>query len=376
MSRDASRPETQAPQPPEGGRLTPAMRQYWEQKQQAPEAILLFRMGDFYEMFYDDAELGARVLGITLTSRDGGKTPLAGIPHHALESYLSKLVTAGYKVAISEQIEDPRQAKGVVDRAIVRIVTPGTLTDDALLDRTQSNVLAAVVLQSPEAGLAVLELSTGRFDVQTCPYGGAVGEHTGETPVPQSLLDELGRLEPAEILLPESAQAGRHPLEAELRARLNAAITYRNSADFSAQRAAQLLREHFETSGLEGFGFEQVDASLQAAGGLLAYVRETQKAAALHLRPPRRQSADEFMVLDPVSQNLDREEVRWEVDRGGDGEEVPTEQVNGVKPAQGIADTRDRSSCRRGPTVPREQIEEKAPCPQMEDKPDHECMRG
>ena len=294
MSRDASRPAVQVPPPAERERLTPAMRQYWEQKQQAPKAILLFRMGDFYEMFYDDAELGARVLGITLTSRDGGRTPLAGIPHHALESYLSKLVTAGYKVAISEQIEDPRQAKGVVDRAIVRIVTPGTLTDEGLLERTQSNVLAAVVLQSPEAGLAVLELSTGRFDVQTCPYGGA-------DQTPQRLLDELGRLDPAEILLPESAQAGRNPLEAELRARLNAAITYRNPADFSAQRAAQLLREHFETSGLEGFGFEQVDASLQAAGGLLAYVRETQKAAALHLRPPRRQRADEFMVLDPVT---------------------------------------------------------------------------
>ena len=103
------------------------MRQYWEQKRQVPGAILLFRMGDFYEMFYDDAELAARVLGITLTSRDRGKTPLAGIPHHALEPYLAKLVTAGYKVAISEQIEDPRQARGVVQRAVVRIVTMGVI---------------------------------------------------------------------------------------------------------------------------------------------------------------------------------------------------------------------------------------------------------
>jgi len=153
----------------DGERLTPAMQQYWQQKQQVGQAILLFRMGDFYEMFYEDAELAARVLGIMLTSRDGGRTPLAGIPHHALESYLAKLVAAGYKVAISEQIEDPRQAKGIVDRAIVRIVTPGTLTEEALRDRTRSNLVAAVCLQHGAGGIAALELSTGDFHVRMCP---------------------------------------------------------------------------------------------------------------------------------------------------------------------------------------------------------------
>jgi len=269
------------------------MRQYWQQKQEAGDAILLFRMGDFYEMFYDDAVLGARVLGITLTSRDSGKTPLAGIPHHALESYLSKLVVAGYKVAISEQIEDPKQAKGVVDRAIVRIVTPGTLTDDGLLERTRSNVLAAVAYQPPEVGLATLELSAGRFDVQSFSWA-------ADTP-PVRLLDELGRVEPAEILLPEGTRVGRHPLEELLRERVSATVTYRSAADFTPERAAQLLREHFETSGLEGFGFDRVDVSLQAAGGLLAYVRETQRAVARHIRPPRRKSDDEFMLLDPMT---------------------------------------------------------------------------
>ncbi len=287
MAQDVSRPTVNRSQPPDGARLTPAMRQYWEQKQQAPDAILFFRMGDFYELFYDDAELGARVLGITLTSRDGGRTPLAGIPHHALDGYLAKFVAAGYKVAISEQIEDPRQAKGVVDRAIARIVTPGTLMDDGLLDRAQSNVLAAVVLGRGEAGLAALELSAGRFTVQTCPES--------------RLLDELGRIEPAEILLPEDTGPGRHPLDAELQARLNTAISYRTAADFTPERAEQILREHFETAGLEGFGFDQIDVSLQAAGALLAYVRDTQKSAALHLHPPRRQSAEDFIVLDPVT---------------------------------------------------------------------------
>ena len=274
-------------QPPPDERLTPAMRQYWEQKQQAPDALLLFRMGDFYELFYDDAETGARVLGITLTSRDGGRTPLAGIPHHALEGYLSKLVAAGFKVAISEQIEDARQAKGVVKRAIARIVTPGTLTDDGLLDRTQSNVLAAVCLQRSEAGLAALELSTGHFVVQPCTA--------------ERVLDELCRMEPAEVLLPDDTTAGPHTMEADIRDRAAAAVTYRSPTDFTPQRAEQLIKEHFGVSGLEGYGFDRIDASLQAAAALLAYVRETQKTAALHIRPPRRQSMAEHMVLDATT---------------------------------------------------------------------------
>ena len=287
MAASNAQTQIQPTAPPGEATLTPAMRQWWQQKQEVGDALLLFRMGDFYELFYDDAEKAARALGLTLTSRDGGRTPLAGIPHHALESYLGKLVAAGFKVAISEQIEDPRLARGIVDRAIVRIVTPGTLTEDGLLDRTRSNLLAAVVMQGQQAGLAVLELSTGRFEVQTC--------------TPARLMDELGRLEPAEVLLPEHSGAGRHPLEEPLRTTLATTVTYRNPTDFSAARAEQVLREHFETVGLEGFGFERVDLSLQAAGGLLAYIRQTQKAAARHIQPPRRYSAADYMTLDPVT---------------------------------------------------------------------------
>ncbi len=236
-----------APGRGDGDGLTPAMRQWHEQKAQAGDAVLLFRMGDFYEMFYADAELGARVLGIALTSRDASRTPLAGIPHHALESYLRKLVDAGYKVAISEQVEDPRQARGVVRREIVRVVTPGTLTDDALLERTQSNLLAAVLPVGDEAGLAALELSTGHFVVQTCPLGRVV--------------DELARLNPAEVLLPDESPAARQQLERLLADRVAAARTYRNPTDFGAQRAEHVLREQFETLGLEGFGFDKVDAA-------------------------------------------------------------------------------------------------------------------
>jgi len=266
------------------------MRQYCEQKQQAGDALLLFRMGDFYELFFDDAVLGAKVLGITLTSRDNGKTPLAGVPHHALESYLGKLVAAGYKVAISEQVEDPKLAKGVVQRAIVRIVTPGTLTDETLLERTRSNTLAAVWVDPGApgtAGIAALELSTGDFEVQPCPEA--------------RLLDELERLAPAELLLPESPTAGPHPLERALRERVGTTVTYRSAADFTPHRAQQLLQQHFETASLEGFGFARVDASLQAAAALLSYVRETQTTSATHVRPPRRRDPAEFMVLDATT---------------------------------------------------------------------------
>jgi len=273
--------------PPAAETLTPAMRQYWEQKQQAAGALLLFRMGDFYELFYDDAKLAAKALGIALTSRDRGKTPLAGIPHHALDGYLAKLVAAGYKVAISEQVEDPKQAKGVVKRALVRIVTPGTLTDDGLLEGTQSNVLAALCQHGDETGIATLELSTGQLYVQLCDES--------------RLLDELCRIDPAEVLLAEWPEVGRHPLEPEIRERTGAAVTYRPATDFNPHRAEQLLEEQFETRGLIGFGFEKIDASLQAAGALLAYARETQKAVIRHLRPPKRRSSDEFLVLDQVT---------------------------------------------------------------------------
>src|SRR5512137_1324214 len=164
MAKDRSNLNTSAP----ADALTPAMRQYVEQKAVVPDALLLFRMGDFYEMFFQDAKTAARVLGLTLTSRSKGDAavPLAGIPYHALDSYLTKLVHAGFKVAISEQLEDPRQAKGVVKRDIVRIVTPGTLTEDNLLQRGADNYLACLCRRGEETGLASVELSTGAFWVQ------------------------------------------------------------------------------------------------------------------------------------------------------------------------------------------------------------------
>jgi DNA mismatch repair protein MutS len=169
---------------------TPMMRQYQEAKAACPDALLLFRMGDFYELFHDDARTAARVLHLTLTSREKGENaiPMAGFPYHQLENYLAKLIQAGFRAAICEQVEDPKQAKGLVRREVTRVVTPGTLVEDALLDPAECNYLAAVAPGDP-AGLAWIELSTGRF--QACDVPAA------------RLADELARIAPAELLWPE-----------------------------------------------------------------------------------------------------------------------------------------------------------------------------
>src|SRR5260221_10013784 len=185
---------------------TPAMQRYLEVKAQNPGTILLFRIGDFYELFYEDAQTVARVLGLTLTSRDKGSTnpvPMAGFPYHQLDNYLRRLIQAGFRAAVCEQVEDPALAKGLVKREVTRVVTPGTITDDALLDPRKSNFLAAVCPDKGSCGLAWLELSTGRF--------------VAEKIEAQDLADELARLSPAECLVPESSAAvavalGEHTL--------------------------------------------------------------------------------------------------------------------------------------------------------------------
>ena len=278
--------------------LTPAMRQYIEQKAAAPDALLLFRMGDFYELFYEDAVTASRVLGLTLTSRgkDKGGTsiPLAGLPYHALQSYLSKLVHAGYKVAISEQVEDPRQAKGVVKREIVRIVTPGTLTEDALLEQRADNYLACVCRLKDECGLAFVELSTGAFWVQTLAE--------------RLLVDELVRLQPAELLVPERRIDAQDPLVAALRKLTGAgqalpelAITNRPGHLFDPYQAQELLRKHFGVVTLEGFGFTGMDASLCAAAVIVDYLAETQKTSLNHIVKLSRRCSSDYVLIDEAT---------------------------------------------------------------------------
>ncbi|GIW83070.1 MAG: DNA mismatch repair protein MutS [Gemmatales bacterium] len=251
--------------------------------------LLLFRMGDFYELFDDDAETAARILGLTLTSRD--KTiPMAGFPHHSLETHLRKLLAAGLRVAVCEQVEDPAQAKGLVRREVTRVVTPGTLTEDELLDPKRSNHLAAVYFASPKGGksvvgLAWVELSTGQFfafDVD--------GRQLG---------DELCRLDPAECL---SGDSQADALRAEVSDVL-AQATFTARPDWTFEKAAALdaLTRHFRVATLTGFGFDDDQPCVRAAGALLIYLQETLKSDVAHLRRVQPYRQGNHLVLDEVT---------------------------------------------------------------------------
>ena len=252
---------------------TPMMQQYEDAKRACGNALLLFRMGDFYELFHEDAKAAARTLGLTLTSRDKGDNPIpmAGFPHHQLDSYLSKLIAAGYRAAVCEQMEDPRKATGLVKREITRLVTPGTLTDDALLDPRESNYLAAIAVPSGKSeeaascvGLAWAELSTGRFQAGVFPLS--------------QLGDQLARLDPSEILVREDADALPEHL------RRSWMITPRPAWAFSQDTAVSSLSRHFQTATLDGFGFDGRDGlAVRAAGAVLDYLQETQKCSLGHI---------------------------------------------------------------------------------------------
>ncbi|MBN2021805.1 MAG: DNA mismatch repair protein MutS [Pirellulales bacterium] len=247
------------------------MQQYQDAKKACPGALLLFRMGDFYEMFYDDAKLAAKTLGLALTSRDKGDNPIpmAGFPHHQLDSYLAKLIAAGHRAAVCEQVEDPKLAKGLVRREVTRVVTPGTVTDEALLDPRRSNYLAAVAPGASDdgpVGLAWVELSTGRFV--------AAGFDA------RAISDQLARIAPAECLLAEDAPALAGWLGEQ------SMLTRRPGWAFGHDAAAKALAQHFGTATLEGFGFDDrpEDAqAIRAAGAVLDYLVETQRGSLAHV---------------------------------------------------------------------------------------------
>lgn len=265
--------------------MTPMMQQYRDAKERHPGMILLFRMGDFYELFESDAETAARVLGLTLTSRDK-QIPMAGFPHHQLENYLQKLLGSGYRVAVCDQIEDPAQAKGLVRRDVTRVVTPGTVTDDDLLDPRRNNHLVALAhATAPIVGLAWVELSTGQF-------------HAADVPQ-QQLADELSRLAAAECLCVERDL----PVVDQLLARQTKppAVTVRPDWTFDARTAGEALKQHFRVATLAGFGFDDCQICLQAAGALLNYCLETVKTELIHLRRLQAYSAERVLRLDEVT---------------------------------------------------------------------------
>ncbi|HVY23072.1 MAG TPA: DNA mismatch repair protein MutS [Steroidobacteraceae bacterium] len=260
---------------------TPAMQQYLRLKAQHPDALLFYRMGDFYELFFDDAKRAARLLDITLTARGqsaGNPIPMAGVPFHSMEPYLARLVRKGESVAICEQIGDPSKSKGPVERQVVRIVTPGTLTDEALLEDRRSSLLAAMVKENDSFGLAWLELSSGRFQVL---------QSQGD----EALLSELERLRPTELLISENASQPT----ANIHARERPVWHF----DFDAGHRA--LCEQFGTRDLAGFGCDQLPMAIRAAGALLHYVRATQKAALPHLRGLQVEARSDAVLLDAAT---------------------------------------------------------------------------
>ena len=276
-------------------KLTPAMKQFHQFKQKYPDCILFFRMGDFYETFYEDAKTCSKVLGLTLTSRNKGDNPipLAGVPYHAVDGYLKKMLEAGYKVAVCEQVEDPRTAKGVVKRDIVRIVTPGTLTDDILLDAKKDNFLCAIALGAKDqAAISWVDISTGHFFAQQLPE--------------KKLLDELLRLSPAECLLPdrrgELFEAETRKLARDITQLTKASLTERPSWYFDPYQAKQRLLKHFGVATLEGFGINDGDnALIPPAGAIIEYLNETQKTTLGHIRSLKKIDRKNFLQIDPVS---------------------------------------------------------------------------
>ena len=258
------------PKPHESSAATPMMAQYLAIKRAHPETLLFYRMGDFYELFHEDAKVAAKVLGLTLTSRDKGSPnpiPMAGFPYHSLDGYLQKLIKAGFRAAICEQMEDPKKAKGLVKREVTQIVTPGTLTDEALLDPRKSNFLAALFPDKVHIGLAWLELSTGRFLTTELK--------------PELLADELARLCPAECVIPE-----RNSVVEDLRTGLTGGgmmLTERPAWCFAENNCRATLLKHFGMKTLEGFDLDAHSAGTTAAGALLEYVQETQKSDLSHI---------------------------------------------------------------------------------------------
>ncbi|MCC7124067.1 MAG: DNA mismatch repair protein MutS [Acidobacteria bacterium] len=290
------------------------MRQYFEAKRQYRHAIVFFRMGDFYEMFYEDALVAARALDLTLTSRSkdssGTAVPMCGVPYHAGDGYIARLVKKGYRVAICEQVEDPKKAKGVVKREVVRVVSPGTLADTTYLDAREPSFLmaiaplAATASRPAEYGVALLDLSTGEFDV--AEYAGADGL--------QALQDEIAVLRPRELLVATGYDVRAAVPEV---ARLELPVTEVEGWHFDLDSARQTLIEQLRVSSLDGFGLERRHTAVAAAGALVRYLRDTQKAELAHVRSIRLKHTADTLLIDPTT--LKHLEVVESMDGGRQG---------------------------------------------------------
>ncbi|MFA7148169.1 MAG: DNA mismatch repair protein MutS, partial [Syntrophomonadaceae bacterium] len=288
-------------------RYTPMIEQYLEIKEQHRDAILFFRLGDFYEMFFEDAQLASRELDIVLTARDGGdgKVPMCGIPYHAMNNYVSRLISRGHKIAICEQVEDPREAKGIVQREVIRIITPGTVIEDNLLEENKNNYLVAIVEEQNLTGFAYTDISTGEFKV--CEIAHPAVSH--------QVINELLRLAPAECLLAEYDSFTREWLNKPEGRMVISAIDERA---LNLKNALGILADHFQVASLEGFGLKGYTAGIEAAAAIILFLQETQKSVLKHLRSLSVYSNDACLEMDHTTRrNLELSSSLREARREG-----------------------------------------------------------
>ena len=289
------------------GTMTPMMKVYCETKEKYKDCILFYRLGDFYEMFYEDALIASKELEITLTGKDCGlkeRAPMCGVPFHAVDGYLNKLVSKGYKVAICEQLEDPKQAKGLVKRDVIRVVTPGTNLDAQALDESRNNYLMCIVCMEDRYGLSVADISTGEY---------LVTELDGE----KKLLDEINKFSPSEIICNHSFYVSGVDIE-DMKERLHISVFSLDSWYFDDALCARNLMEHFHVSSLSGLGLDAFSCGIIAAGALLQYLIETQKTSIANLTALTPYSISKYMVLDSSTRrNLELCETLREKNKRG-----------------------------------------------------------
>ena len=271
-------------------KLSPMMRQYLESKKEVPDALLFYRIGDFYEMFFEDAIKASKALDLVLTGKDCGleeRAPMCGIPYHAADSYVSKLVSQGFKVAIGEQVEDPKLAKGLVKREIIRVITPGTQTEETALEEGKNNYLSAIYPGNSGIGLATVDISTGEL------YSLSVSDS-------KELLDEISRFSPKEILCPIGFLEDKE-LSSALDSRFNLSVTEKEKDYFGKEEADKILSAHFSSS-IPGLGLEHAPLERRALGACLRYVYDTQKNILSHIRHIERFHREDYMLLDLSTQ--------------------------------------------------------------------------
>lgn len=275
--------------------MTPMMEQYFSIKERYPDAILFYRMGDFYEMFHEDAVKASTILEIALTSRNkqhDDAIPMCGVPHKAADLYIAKLIENGCKVAVCEQVEDPSVAKGLVRREVVRVITPGMILNEDLLDRSSNNYLLAISIVDGEAGMAWLDISTGIFrTTQTRTINGKISD---------LLMDEVMRVDPREILLPVSFKTD--PASSYIRKKFSdRSVSYLEKLQFKLPEAKERLMDKFSTRSLKGFGCDELSAAISAAGAIISYVQETQLQDTQHITTLQPYLLDSFLVIDDRS---------------------------------------------------------------------------